>query len=62
MQYIVLYNNHSQEWLLFEYVQEKDNHAPNYGIPIANGKTPKNCIEAAIELFGINDDDIKISL
>lgn len=58
--YIVLWNNHSQEYLLFDYEENKDKYAPTYGTPISNGKTIDEAINMAVDLFNINPDEVKI--
>lgn len=58
--YICLYNDHSGEWLLFKYVRGREKYAPNYGCPIINGPTPDDCIDSAVEMFGVNPDEVEV--
>ena len=59
--YICLWNPHSQEWLLFNYVHGRDKYAPNYGCPISNGRTPEDCISGAIDMFGIDPETVEVA-
>lgn len=58
--YICLWNPHSQEWLLFEYIPGKEKYAPNYGCPIYNGPTPKECIAGAAEMWDIDPETVEV--
>lgn len=59
--YICLYNPHNRQWLLFNYQKDKTPYAPNYGTPLYNGDTPKDCITGATEMFeDIDSNDIII--
>lgn len=57
--YIVLYNPHSDEWLLFNYVEGREKYAPNYGTPVSNGPTPRDAIDMAVDMFGVNPDEVE---
>jgi len=61
MKYICLFNPHSQEWLLFDYVEGKEQYAPNYGTALMNGHSPENCINKAVEMWEINPDDVEVA-
>lgn len=58
--YIVLFNPHSEEWLLFDYEEDKEEYAPNYGVAISNGKTIDETINSAVKMFNINPSKVKI--
>ena len=60
MKYVCLYNPHSEEWLLFEYIENKELYAPNYGCPIYNGATPEDCITGACEMWDISPEEVGI--
>ena len=55
--YICLFNPHSEEWLLFDYVEDKVPYAPNYGTPLCSGPTPQECIDA----FGVSESEVEIA-
>ena len=59
--YICLWNPHSQEWLLFNYKYGQDKYAPNYGTPLTGGATPEECIDYAVDLFGVNPADVEVA-
>ena len=59
--YICLWNPHSQEWFLFDYVYGQDKYAPTYGCAIFNGPTPEECIAGAGEMFGIKAEDVEVA-
>lgn len=58
--YICLGNPHDGEWKLFEYEWGKEKYAPNYGCPITSGKTPEDAIQMAVDMFGINTDEVEV--
>lgn len=58
--YVVLFNPHSEEWLVFKYDENKELYAPNYGTPIANGKTIEDAIDFAVSVFDINPNEIDV--
>ena len=60
MKYIVLYNPHDGRWKLFEYIEGKEKYAPNYGCPIVDGATPGEALAAAVNMFGIDPDEVEV--
>ena len=58
--YICLCNPHSQEWLVFDYVEGQEKYAPNYGCPITSGKTPEDAIAGAVDMFSIDPDTVEV--
>jgi len=59
--FVCLRNPHDGEWKVFNYRSGQDPYAPNYGCPIANGKTPEDAIKMAEDIFGINPDEVEVA-
>lgn len=57
--YICLCNPHDGEWKVFDYIEDLEPYAPNYGCPITSGKTPEDAIADA-EIFGVNPEDVEV--
>ena len=58
--YICLCNPHDSEWKLFEFEWGKEKYAPTYGTPITSGKTPEDAIQMAVDIFGINPNEVEV--
>jgi len=56
--YIVLYNPHDDSYKMFEYDEDKQSYAPNYGTPIAQGKTKEACLENGCNMWDIPIEDV----
>ena len=58
--YICLCNPHDSEWKVFDFVEGREKYAPNYGTPLSNGATPEDAIQMAVDVFGINSNEVEV--
>ena len=57
--HVLLRNPHDSEWKCFHRIRDVPLYAPNYGTPIASGKTIDDCISCAVAM-GVKRWDIEV--
>lgn len=55
---IILWNPHDEQYKMFTYEPDRTPYAPNYGCPIATGRTYQECLDYGCAMWDIDPEDV----